>query len=102
MNKILVIHLITLIPLAGTDDYTSTMVNLTFNSGNQDDILCVNVSINNDTLCEANEMFNVALTTTDPTVTLDPDTGNVTIVDDDSKLYVCGLNNCKPALCVWA
>ena len=61
-------------------------MNLTFNSGNQDNMLCVDVPINDDNLCEADEMFSVSLTTVDPAVTLDPDSGTVTIVDDDGML----------------
>ena len=72
-------------PFTGLDDYSSTMMDLTFDSGNQDDILCVDVPINNDTLCETDEMFNVTLTTLDSAVILDPSTGTVTIVDDDGK-----------------
>ena len=60
-------------------------MDLTFDSGNQDDMLCVDIPINNDTLCEADEMFNVTLSTLDPAVTLDPTAGTVTIIDDDGK-----------------
>ena len=59
------------------------MLPLNFTTGN---ILCVDVPINDDNLCEANEVFNVILTTDDEAVTFDLNSGIVTIVDDDSKL----------------
>ena len=61
------------------------MMDLTFDSGNQNNMLCVDVSINDDNLCEDDEMFDISLSTLDPAVTLDPDTGSVTIIDDDGK-----------------
>ena len=59
-------------------------MDLTFDSGNND-MLCVDVPINDDNLCEANEAFDVSLSTLDSAVTLDPNTGSVTIIDDDCK-----------------
>ena len=69
-------------------------MDLTFNSGNQDAMLCIDVPIDNDNLCEADEIFDVTLTTLDPAVTLDPDTGIVTITNDDGKsIPVYSYNN---------
>ena len=71
--------------IAAPDDYIDLTMDLTFDSEIQNDTLCVDVPINDDNLCETDEIFDVTLTTADPAVTLDPDTGTVTIIDDDGK-----------------
>ena len=70
----------------GTErDYESLTVQLTFTPNIT--IICQNIIIINDTFYENREDFNVRLTTVDPDVNLIPDTGTVTILDEE------GLNN---------
>ena len=50
------------------------------------DETCFTVTVNNDNLFEEDEeTFTVALSTTDPVVTITNDTAAVTIIDTDSK-----------------
>ena len=57
---------------------------------------CQSISITDDSILENNEMFVVALSTTDHDVILSPSTTSVTILDDDgnanSKIYPCYLS----------
>ena len=49
----------------------------------------INIPINDDLLCEGEEIFQVSLRAPgEPDVNLDPATGVVTIIDDDSKSCV--------------
>ena len=59
-----------------------------FNAGNIDDMMCVQIPIVDDTLCEGNEQFQVSLQNNDPNVNLAPGraTGTVTIIDNDGKV----------------
>jgi len=68
-------------------DFPDTSTNLTFNSSSRTQT--VMVSILNDVVPEDMlEYFSLMLTSTDPAVTLNPATANVTIIDDtDSKYY---------------
>ncbi len=50
------------------------------------DRIQVNIPIVDDNLCEADEIFQVNLETTDLDVNLDPATGSVTIIDDGRAL----------------
>ena len=67
-----------------------TVATLIFNSNNVNSMLCVNVPIINDLICEGNEIFNVGLTENDPNVILSStqSSGIVTIIDDDSTCSV--------------
>ena len=58
-----------------------------FNAGNINDMLCIEIPIVDDDLCEGNEQFQVSLQNNDPDVNLAPGraTGTVTIIDNDSK-----------------
>ena len=60
-------------------------MNLTFVSSG--DIFCVNYPIENDTLCEDDESFNVFLSdpNSDSAINIDPASASVTIIDDDGK-----------------
>lgn len=61
---------------------------LIFNGGNIDQMMCVQIPINDDTLCEGNEQFQVSLENIDPAnVNLAPgrQSGMVAIIDDDSR-----------------
>ena len=68
-------------------DFPDTSTDLTFNSSSTTQT--VMVSILNDVVPEDMlEYFSLILTSTDPAVTLNPMTANVTIIDDmDSKYY---------------
>ena len=48
--------------------------------------MCREIPIFDDIICEGDEQFNVALTSNDPGVLLNPPTtGTVTVIDDDRK-----------------
>ena len=46
---------------------------------------CQSISVTDDSILENNEMFVVALSTTDQDVILSPSTTSVTILDDDGN-----------------
>ena len=50
-------------------------------------MMCVNIPITNDILCEGQETFIISLVDTDPNIILQTgrSVGTVTIIDDDSK-----------------
>ena len=73
-------HLIS--PAGG--DYTPLTTDLTF--GNATVTKMVTLFILDDLFVEDSEFFNVTLTTTDPSVTLEPDAATVTIEDVDGML----------------
>ena len=62
-------------------DYQSLTVELTFTPSMTE--ICRNVMITNDNNYEDPEDLTVGLTTIDPAVTLMPDMGTITIVDDE-------------------
>ena len=62
-------------------DYQSLTVELTFTPSMTE--ICQNVMITNDNNYEDPEDLTVGLTTIDPAVTLMPDMGTITIVDDE-------------------
>ena len=47
---------------------------------------CQSISITNDSILENDEVFVVALSTTDQDVILNPSTTSVTILDDDGNV----------------
>ena len=59
---------------------------LTFNPGSGLQQDCATITVGSDTILEDDESFSVVMTTTDPDVTISPNTAVVTITDDDSKL----------------
>ena len=61
---------------------------LTFNPGNGLQRDCATITVGSNTILEDDESFSVELTTTDPDVTISPNTAVVTITDDESK-YLC-------------
>ena len=75
------IHLIS----PGGGEYIPLTTDLTFGSGAVTTKM-VMIVILDDLLVEDSEFFNVTLTTTDPSVTLEADAATVTIEDVDSKL----------------
>ena len=62
-------------------------MDLTYNFANTDDMLCISVPIENDNICENDEIFNVVLTENDPNVIpVAPTSRSVTIIDNDGQL----------------
>ena len=70
--------------LSGGEDYTSITMVLTFDGSNTRG--CSDVPITDDVIYEDDETFSVTLTTGDGDVTLEPDSGVVTITDEDGGL----------------
>ena len=64
-------------------DYQALTVQLTFTSSMTE--ICRDITIINDVFYEDPENFNVILTTVDPDVILNPDTGTITVLDEDGK-----------------
>ena len=72
------------ITTSGDVDYVSTSVTLTFDESSTR--VCSDISITPDDIYEGDETFSVTLTTGDGDVTLEPDSGVVTITDDDGGI----------------
>ena len=72
------------ITTSGDVDYVSTSVTLTFDESSTR--ACSDISITPDDIYEGDETFSVTLTTGDGDVTLEPDSGVVTITDDDGGI----------------
>ena len=71
-------------PIGGMD-FPNISIDLTFNTSSPTQ--AVMVPILNDTVPEDLEYFSLALMSNGPTITLNPETANITVVDDlDSKL----------------
>ena len=70
------------------DDFLLPTTQLTFNPGNGLQRDCATITVGSDTILEDDESFSVVLTTTDPDVTINPNTTVVTLTNDDSK-YPC-------------
>ena len=64
-------------------DYQTLSVQLTFTPSMTENLMCRNVTILNDVFYEDPENLTVVLTTVDPDVTLTPDEGTITILDED-------------------
>ena len=65
-------------------DYEPISATLTFNA--TADIVCVELQFINDSVHEADETLSIMLATSDANVILDPDSVDVTIINDDSGL----------------
>ena len=63
---------------------------------------CASISISDDAILENDEIFSLQLNTTDQAVTLRPSSANITIEDDDGKLF-CSLDfkTSRSACPVW-
>ena len=70
------------------DDFLLLTNQLTFNPGSGLQQDCATITVVSDTILEDDERFSVVLTTTDPDVTIDPNTTVITLNNDDSK-YLC-------------
>lgn len=67
-------------------DYDSLSSDVIFLSGsNEEDTECVNVTITDDILFEANETITLTLTTSDLDVSLENNETTITITDTDSN-----------------
>ena len=66
-----------------------TLLGLSFDSANMDQLLCQLITIVDDDVPEYKENFCVELSTTDPDVILDPQQTVVSICDDDGMCIVC-------------
>ena len=66
-------------------DYKLIPENITFSPGMAGP-QCQSISITDDSILENDEVFVVALTTTDQNVILNPNTTSVTILDDDGNV----------------
>ena len=62
-------------------DYQTLSIQLTFTPSMI--VMCRNITILNDVFYEDPENLTVVLTTVDPDVTLTPDEGTITILDED-------------------
>ena len=80
IDSLILVHLIS--PAGG--DYTPLTTDLTFGGAAVTKV--VTIVIHDDLVVEDSEFFNMTLTTTDPSVTLEPAAAAVTIEDEDSKL----------------
>ena len=80
--------------VSGPEDYLMLSENVTV--GNTSNLVCVPISIVNDNLLEADQNFNVVMTTMDPRLSLVNATVEVVIVSDpaDSEFVV--------VVCTWA
>ena len=64
-------------------DYTSLSVELSFNSANDQQQLCMSIDTIDDSDVEGNEMFFVDITTSEAQVSVSPSRATVTITDND-------------------
>ena len=71
----------------GPADYGAINSPIIFNPGQEGQQMCREIPIFDDIICEGDELFNVALSTTDSGVNLNPllSTGTVTITDNDGE-----------------
>ena len=71
----------------GPADYGAINSPIIFNPGQEGLQMCREIPIFDDIICEGDELFNVALTSNDPGVNLNPptSTGTVTIIDNDGE-----------------
>ena len=71
----------------GPADYGAINSLITFSPGQEGQQVCRQIPIFDDIICEGDELFNVALMSTDSGVNLNPPTSNgvVTIIDNDGE-----------------
>ena len=71
-------------PTASTADFLSVDTNVTFSTGTTDGaIQCIEVTIADDMALEANETFEIQLSTSDLSVILGNNETNILITDND-------------------
>lgn len=81
-------------------DFLPLMDQLTFDPGDDTSQDCATVFIENDVILEDVERFSVILVTTDPDVSIRPDSAAVTITDDDSKCLPSPRNFLLTSCCI--
>ena len=71
----------------GPADYGAINAPIIYNPGQEDQQMCREIPIFDDIICEDDEFFNIALSTADAGVNLNPATslGTVTIIDNDGE-----------------
>ena len=69
--------------IAVSEDYTNTLMELTFSGSIRRS--CVRIPVINDSTAEPPEDFKVVVNSTDPDVGLPSPVSNVTIEDDDGR-----------------
>ena len=77
--------------LTGPADYGAVNQVITFTPQNEGDMLCVDIPIVDDNICEDDETFNVTITPNQPDcISIKPGfgEGTVTIIDDDSEWII--------------
>ena len=77
-------------------DYTSSTPTFTFDASTN--LQCFDIPITDDDDLENDEQFTIGLTTTDPGVELDPENGEVLILNDDGELLQ-SLSFCRAESC---
>ena len=65
-------------------DYNGGTFSLSFTSLTSGPV-CASVVIADDNICEGDETFNIQLSTSDSDISLNPDAGTATIVDNDGN-----------------
>ena len=80
-------------PSGGGVDYDDVVQDITFTSTTVGPIK-INIPINDDLLCEGNEIIGIGLGSVSPDVTLSPQSGTVTI-EDDGKTIILFLKGLK-------
>ena len=77
----------------GESDFTSLAEDIrTLLPSTQTEDVCWTISITNDDNVEEQEIFFVGISTDDLRVVLNPDTAQVTIMDEDCEYCVCNLS----------
>lgn len=74
-------------------DFTSLNSDMTFLPSQQSEDICWTIIITNDSRVEGTEVFHVNLDTDDASVTLDPNTAQIVIMEEDCKYYSFLLNS---------
>ncbi|XP_064388350.1 uncharacterized protein LOC135336475 [Halichondria panicea] len=75
-------------------DYDSFSASLSFGSGNDQQLMCMNVQTIEDTFVEGAESLSVVLATSAAGVTLSPGAATITIQDNDVGSNPCSSNPC--------
>ena len=75
---------------AGPADYGSINSPIIFSPGQEGQQMCREIPIFDDIICEGDELFNVALISSDSGINLNPptSTGTVTIIDNDGETTI--------------
>ena len=81
--------------LSEPGDYTMQDIELEFNADNMDMLLCVDIPIQDDLICEGPEIFMASLSSSDPNALIaSPSQVTVTILDNDGTYSDRNLLKC--------